>query len=79
MIWAVEVVTVEYEREGRIDRGYLRIDSLFEPSDEKDFWLSKSPAERLLAVEQMRQIIYGYYPPAPRLSRFFEITKRISG
>jgi hypothetical protein len=45
-------------------------------SDEKAYWLSKTPYERLEAVELMRQIIYGYDPSATRLQRVLEITQR---
>jgi len=44
--------------------------------DEKAYWLSKTPYERLDAVETMRQIIYGYDPTTTRLQRVFEITQR---
>lgn len=44
--------------------------------DEKAYWLSKTPYERLDAVETMRQIIYGYDPTATRLQRVFEVTQR---
>lgn len=44
--------------------------------DEKAYWLSKTPFERLDAVETMRQIVYGYDPTTTRLQRLFEITQR---
>jgi hypothetical protein len=50
--------------------------SAFDKSDDKSYWLSKTPAERLQAVELMRQIIYGYDPSATRLQRVLEITQR---
>jgi hypothetical protein len=45
--------------------------------DERAYWLSKTPCERLDAVETMRQIIYGYDPVATRLQRVFEVTQRV--
>ena len=60
----------------RIDKNVFSVGSLYEPSDEKAYWQAKSPYERLLAVEQMRQIIYGYNPATERLQRFFEVTQR---
>jgi hypothetical protein len=53
--------------------------SLFDQSDEKSCWLSKTPYERLEAVELMRRIIYGYDPFTTRLQRVLEITQRSSG
>jgi hypothetical protein len=44
--------------------------------DEKAYWHSKTPYERLDAVETMRQIIYGYDPATTRLQRVFEVTQR---
>jgi hypothetical protein len=60
----------------RVDRTAFTIASLSDPSDEKEYWLSKTPEERLEAVELMRQIIYGYDPSATRLQRVLEITQR---
>jgi hypothetical protein len=48
----------------------------FDQSDDKSYWLSKTPYERLQAVELMRQIIYGYDPSATRLQRVLEVTQR---
>jgi hypothetical protein len=42
-------------------------------SDEKAYWLSKSPAERLEAVELMRQMVYGYDPARTRLQRILTV------
>jgi hypothetical protein len=53
----------------RLDRRALSVGTLSEPSDEKAFWLSRTPLERLAAVETMRQILYGYDPSATRLQR----------
>ncbi|HBG78205.1 MAG TPA: hypothetical protein DDW84_05060 [Phycisphaerales bacterium] len=53
--------------------------SVFDDSDEKAYWLSKTPGQRLRAAELMRQIIYGYNPSAKRLQRVLEITQRSSG
>jgi hypothetical protein len=57
----------------KIDKTAFTIASLFAPADEKAYWLSKTPYERLAAVELMRQIIYGYNPATTRLQRIFEV------
>jgi len=41
-----------------------------------EFWKSKSPSERIEAIELMRQINFGYDPSTERLQRFFTITQR---
>ena len=51
----------------------LSFGALHDGGDEKEYWLSKSPQERVHAIETMRQIIYGYDPSTERLQRFFEI------
>ncbi|RPJ14137.1 MAG: hypothetical protein EHM37_06285 [Deltaproteobacteria bacterium] len=51
----------------------------FDSSDEKEFWLRKSPLERLEAIELMRQILYNYDPTSARLQRIFTITERPPG
>jgi hypothetical protein len=63
----------------KIDKTALSAGSLLEPSDEKSYWLSKTPEERLQAVELMRQIVYGYDPSATRLQRVLEIAQRPQG
>jgi hypothetical protein len=60
----------------KIDRKAFSVGSVLEPSDEKAYWLSKTPQERLQAAELMRQIVYGYDPATTRLQRVLEITQR---
>lgn len=60
----------------KVKRDAFIVMSLFEESDEKSYWFSKTPYERLAAVEFMRQIIYGYDPSTTRLQRVFKITQR---
>ncbi len=61
----------------KIDKTAFAVASLSDPSDEKAYWLAKSPYERLEAVELMRQIIYGYNPATTRLQRVFAIAQRV--
>jgi hypothetical protein len=63
----------------KVPRDAFTVTSAFEQSDEKSYWLSRTPYERLEAVELMRQIIYGYDPSAIRLQRVLEVTQRSSG
>ena len=60
----------------KVDRKAFSVASLLEPSDEKAYWLSRMPCERLLASELMRQVVYGYDPSTTRLQRVLEITQR---
>lgn len=60
----------------KIDRKAFSVGSLLEPSDERAYWLSKTPYERLQAAELMRQVVYGYDPSTTRLQRVLEIAQR---
>jgi hypothetical protein len=59
----------------RMDKSAFSTDSLDNESDEKLYWLSRTPVERIHSVEIMRQIFYGYNPLTTRLQRFFEIAE----
>ncbi len=63
----------------KMDKTAFRVDSLFDESDEKAYWLAKTPHERLEAVELMRQVVYGYNPASARLQRFFEVVELKKG
>lgn len=56
----------------KLDRTHFSVAKLSDP-DEKAYWLSKSPAERLEALELMRQMIYGYDPARTRLQRVLTV------
>jgi hypothetical protein len=58
--------------ETKLDLSHFSVAKLNE-ADEKAYWLSKSPAERLEAVELMRQMIYGYDPARTRLQRILTV------
>lgn len=62
----------------QINKKEIRVFSSFEESDaaDREFWHSKSPDERLAALELMRQSAYGYENPTTRrLQRVLEIVK----
>jgi hypothetical protein len=58
----------------KLDRTHFSVAKLGD-SDQKAYWLSKSPAERLEAVELMRQMIYGYDPARDRLKRILTVVR----
>ena len=59
----------------RMDKSALIVTSLSDESEEKEYWGRKSPEERWQALEQMRQIIYGYDPFTSRLQRVLTVTQ----
>jgi hypothetical protein len=63
----------------KMDKKAISVTSLFEESDEKEYWLSKTPQERLEALELMRQINYGYNPITDRLQRVLEVARLTPG
>ena len=58
-----------------LDRSAYEIGSLEDENNEREFWRSKTPAERMEALELTRQIVYGYDPATTRLQRVLEITE----
>ena len=56
----------------QFDRSSFSVISLQENDNETDYWLSKTPEERILAIEFLRQLMYGYDPATERLQRVFE-------
>jgi len=61
--------------EFKLNKKACSVASITDESDEKQFWLSRSPAERFEAAEYLRQIVYGYDPATTRLQRFFEVAE----
>ena len=65
----------------RLDKSAFSVSSLAAdgtPADEREeetYWHSKTPEERLRAVEINRQLVYGYGTTAPRLQRILEIVE----
>jgi hypothetical protein len=59
-----------------LDKNALTISSFEEESDEKLFWFAKTPQERIISLEFMRQMIYGYNPLTERLQRVLTIIEQ---
>ncbi|HSR51051.1 MAG TPA: hypothetical protein VLV83_09485 [Acidobacteriota bacterium] len=59
----------------KMDKTTLSVSSLGEDAGDKEFWLSKTPQERLQTVELLRQLNYGYDPDTARLQRVLEIVE----
>ncbi|HSL89867.1 MAG TPA: hypothetical protein VK870_11225 [Ignavibacteriaceae bacterium] len=56
----------------KLDKNSFSIISLMENENDVRYWLSKTPEERILAIEFLRQLIFGYDPSTERLQRVFE-------
>lgn len=59
----------------KMDKTAFSVTTLFEKSNDKEYWLSKTPQERMQALEMMRQINYGYAPAIDRMEKVLEIVQ----
>ena len=58
----------------RLDKTAFEIRSLEDEGDDREFWWSKTPDERLLALELMRQSMFGYDPLTDRVQRVLTVS-----
>lgn len=61
--------------EVRMDKTAFSIVSLGEESDEREYWQTRTPQERLETIELLRQLNYGYDPATARLQRVLAIAE----
>jgi hypothetical protein len=59
----------------KVDRNTFSVASLTDGSDEKDYWIARTPQERLKQVEILRRTNYGYRATL-RLQRVLEVIER---
>jgi hypothetical protein len=59
----------------RLNKKIINVTSLNDIEEEKKYWFSKTPLERVEAIEINRRMIYGQDRIASRLQRFFEIAE----
>lgn len=74
-----EILTI---KTAKVDRTAFKVYSSFEEAeaDERIYWHSKTPQERLIALELMRQSAFGYdNPTTRRLQRVLEVAERKKG
>lgn len=64
----------------RMDKSFFSV-GMMTVSDRSDleYWLSRTPSERLSALEFLRGCAFGYGDSPPRLQRILEITQRQRG
>lgn len=65
--------------EHRMDKTAFSVVPLAQADDELEYWLTKTPLERLQAVELIRQTLYGYTGTTPRLQRLLTVARRQRG
>jgi len=57
-----------------LDRSAFSVTTLSGQSDDRAYWQSQSPEQRLKAVEQLRQLNYDY-DPSERLQRVLDVAQ----
>lgn len=60
---------------GKVDRKKTETFEMGKEPRDRSYWMSKTPEERLAALEFLRQVTYGYDPATARLQRVVEILK----
>ena len=60
----------------KMDKSAFSVASLTDESDAKEYWHSRSPQERLEALERLRRSVYGHTQSTARLQRLLEVTQR---
>ena len=58
-----------------LNKKIVTVTSLDDLEEEKKYWISKSPLERIEAIEINRRMIYGQDRVTSRLQRFFETSE----
>jgi hypothetical protein len=59
----------------QLDRNAFSVTTLHEQDNDVEYWKTKTPEERMLAVEFLRQLTYNYDPATERLQRVFEFAE----
>ena len=65
----------------RVDLSIVTVGTLTEqdPREETRYWLTKTPVERLLALELLRLRLANYVNTSTRLQRFYTVTQLVPG
>jgi len=62
----------------KLDRSIITIGTLEQdPLEETRFWLSKTPAERLMALERLQMRLSGYNNTTSRLQKTVTVSERL--
>lgn len=61
-------------RSSKMDKTAVTVTSLADEPPDAAFWRSKTPPERLAAMEFMRTVNYGYDATSARLQRVLTVT-----
>lgn len=65
--------------EKHLDKTAFSVVSFTDKDDVRAYWHSRTPEERLEAMEWMRQVTYGYDPATQRLQRVLTVSALSTG
>ncbi len=57
----------------KMDKASFSVIAISDVSEDKQYWVSRQPAERLAAMEFMRALNYGYDAATTRLQRILTV------
>ena len=75
--WPTTSKVIDMEKEFiniKMDKRFFSVVSLSDHLDDKNYWSSKNPIERMRHIEVLRRINYGHGATS-RLQRVFEFTE----
>jgi hypothetical protein len=59
----------------KLDKSAFQISTLESQGDDREYWFAKSPEERMIALEHLRQVVYGYDPTTEGLQRVLTVVE----
>lgn len=59
-----------------LDKTVIQESTLETQGDDREYWFGKSPEERMIALEHLRQVVYGYDADTEGLQRVLTIAER---
>ncbi len=59
--------------EMRLDKTKITVSNSFDNTEEKEYWLSRTPEERLIHMERLRRICYGEKATGRMDKKVFEV------
>ncbi len=62
-------------KDARMDKTAFSVATLSDDSHDREYWLSRTPEQRLETLELLRMIHYGYDPATTRLQRLLEVVE----
>jgi hypothetical protein len=59
----------------RMDKTHVEVVSIYDETNDREYWMAQPVEARWAALELLRQIAYGYDPATTRLQRVLEVVE----